>query len=77
MGHFGVYWHDRQTLYAVDAHWLLKGLSDREPMFGMSKSVASDVPAAEQSLDLLRGFQAAGGTVILCHDPGGCGFDVR
>lgn len=77
VGHFGVYWHDRQTLYAVDAHWLLKGLSDREPMFGMSKSVASDVPAAEQSLDLLRGFQAAGGTVILCHDPGGCGFDVR
>jgi glyoxylase-like metal-dependent hydrolase (beta-lactamase superfamily II) len=77
VGHFGVLWHDSQTLYAVDAHWLLSGIAAAEPLFGMSKSVASDVPAAEQSLDRLRAFQAAGGTIVLCHDPGGCAFDVR
>lgn len=76
VGHFGVYWHAENILYAVDAHWVLSALEAGEPLFGLPRQIASDTAAAEQSLDRLRAFKSAGGTIVLCHEPTGSLLDV-
>lgn len=75
-GHFGVYFRAKNLLYAVDAHWVLSGLANEQPLFGLPKQIAVSADAAEQSLNRLRAFQRAGGTVILCHEPTGSSLDV-
>ena len=76
VGHFGVYLHAERILYAVDAHWVLSALSSRLPLAGLPKRIASDVSAAETTLDRLRRFQQDGGTVIFCHEPEASCLDV-
>ena len=76
VGHFVLLFHADNTLYAVDAHWVLTALASAAPMQGLPKQIADDTDAAEATLARLRAFQAAGGNVVFCHDPNPCAFDV-
>ena len=76
VGHFGLYLHAANALYAVDAHWVLQALHSDQPLVGLPRRIASDVNAAEAALSRLRGFEQAGGTVVLCHEPEASAFDV-
>jgi glyoxylase-like metal-dependent hydrolase (beta-lactamase superfamily II) len=70
-GHFGVLFPalSPPLLYAADAQWLLLAAT-QERMPGPPASwVASDRRAVAASNQLLRQFIAAGGEVVLCHDP--------
>jgi glyoxylase-like metal-dependent hydrolase (beta-lactamase superfamily II) len=76
VGHFGLLFHEPNYLYAVDAHWVLTALEKDEPVTGMPKQIADDVPAAEATLARLRGFLAKGGQVGFAHDPNPDPFDA-
>ncbi|MGB1159955.1 MAG: MBL fold metallo-hydrolase [Alphaproteobacteria bacterium] len=75
-GHFGVYFSAENLLYAVDAHWVLSGLEQDGPLFGLPKQIAVNADQAEETLSRLRAFQRTGGTVVLCHEPTGSSLDV-
>jgi len=76
VGHFGVLLHDSQTLYAVDAHWILDGLQHGSTLSGLPRQIAVDVAAAEATMHRLRAFKQAGGRVLLCHEPEDTPLDV-
>lgn len=75
-GHFGLYFPKADPLlYAVDAQWLREAVTlDRLPGFPASL-VAQDRVALARTAAKLRGFAAAGGTVMLCHDPAKTPYD--
>ena len=78
-GHFGVCFpgEDPPLLYAVDTQWLLASLAEgRAPGFPASL-IATDRAAAAASTALVRDFQRAGGTVVLCHDPADTSHDAE
>jgi glyoxylase-like metal-dependent hydrolase (beta-lactamase superfamily II) len=70
-GHLGVLW-PMQTpplLYAADAQWLWQAIAeDRAPPL-LTGMVFSDEAAARDAEHFVRAFAAAGGDVVLCHDP--------
>ena len=77
-GHFGLAFPHlaRPLLYAVDAAWVLPAPGDaRAPGYPL-RAVLDDVRAAEASIARIAQWQAAGGQVVLCHDPAPSGFDV-
>lgn len=70
-GHFGLLFATLRVplLYAVDAQWLLAGLEPgRAPGFPASL-IADDRDKWLASTKQVRAFEAAGGDVVLCHDP--------
>jgi glyoxylase-like metal-dependent hydrolase (beta-lactamase superfamily II) len=70
-GHFGLLWPklDPPLLYAVDAQWLWRAIAeDRAPPLA-ERVVFHDRAAGRDSMARLRAFAAAGGEVVLCHDP--------
>lgn len=69
-GHFGLFWQSSRgpTLYATDAAWTMKSLTeDRTPALARGV-VFHDRGAGKLTEDKLRGFIRAGGVVQLCHD---------
>ncbi|TPI19428.1 MBL fold metallo-hydrolase [Mesorhizobium sp. B4-1-1] len=67
---------ERPLLYAVDAQWLLTALTqNRTPGFPATL-IAEDAAAIEPTSAMLRRFLAAGGEVILCHDPAPTSYDL-
>ena len=76
VGHFGLYFHAENLLYAVDAHWVLSGVEGDQPLIGLPKQIAANSSQAEASLSRLRAFQRSGGTIVLCHEPTGSALDV-
>lgn len=75
-GHFGLcFTGDTPLLYAVDAQWLLAGISeDRSPGFPASL-IAHNAEDLRESMALVRRFANAGGEVMLCHDPAQTPYD--
>lgn len=70
-GHVGLCFRgaDRPLLYATDAQWLMQAIvEDRCPGFPAGL-LAHDRAAARDSVRRIRDFIAAGGEVMLCHDP--------
>lgn len=69
-GHFGLCFPlvTPPLLYATDVQWLVAVLSDRRPGFAARLISENDGKAAESTVRVAR-FAAAGGTVMLCHDP--------
>ncbi|SFO71303.1 Metallo-beta-lactamase superfamily protein [Mesorhizobium sp. NFR06] len=77
-GQFGLLFAglDRPLLYAVDAQWLLAALiQNRTPGFPATL-IAEDAAAIEPTGAKLRSFLAAGGEVLLCHDPAPTSHDL-
>ncbi|RWA82869.1 MBL fold metallo-hydrolase [Mesorhizobium sp.] len=77
-GQFGLLFAgiERPLLYAVDVQWLLKALSEcRTPGFPATL-IAEDAEAIEPTSAMLRRFLAAGGEVMLCHDPALTTYDL-
>jgi glyoxylase-like metal-dependent hydrolase (beta-lactamase superfamily II) len=71
LGHFGLLWPELSPplLYAVDTQWLLRAIvEDRSPK-GPARLIYSHRQAAEQSTEKVRRFAAAGGRIVLCHEP--------
>ncbi|UCI06615.1 MBL fold metallo-hydrolase [Mesorhizobium sp. B1-1-8] len=78
-GQFGLFFAglERPLLYAVDVQWLLAALTrDRTPGFPATL-IAEDAAAIEPTSAMLRGFLAAGGEVMLCHDPKPTAYDLK
>lgn len=71
LGHFGLLWPDLSPplLYAVDTQWLLGAIVEGRSPKGPARLIYSDRLAAEQSTEKVRRFAAAGGRVMLCHEP--------
>lgn len=70
-GHTGICWTGRDVplLYAADAEWLFDAIkSERSPGFP-ARLILQDRRAARDSAERIRRFMAAGGEVVLCHDP--------
>jgi glyoxylase-like metal-dependent hydrolase (beta-lactamase superfamily II) len=77
-GQFGLLFAglDRKLLYAVDAQWLHAALTEnRSPGFPATL-IAKAAPAIEPTSAMLRRFLAAGGEVMLCHDPAPTPYDL-
>lgn len=77
-GQFGLLFPnmERPLLYAVDVQWLLGALKEeRTPGFPASL-LAEDFAAIEPTSAMLRRFLAAGGQVMLCHDPDLTPYDL-
>lgn len=71
-GHVGLCFPKRAQplLYATDVQWLLRAiLEDRAPGFPASLT-QHDRTANAESVAKVCAFAAAGGEVVLCHDPG-------
>lgn len=70
-GHFGVLFPHlpRPLLYAVDAQWHGLALPQARRPGYPSRLIAQDWRALQRSSDLVEGFAASGGDVVLCHDP--------
>ena len=60
---------DPPILYAADVQWVWAAVRDRRPPRGPARAVYADGAAAMDSLERVRRFAAAGGRVVLCHDP--------
>jgi glyoxylase-like metal-dependent hydrolase (beta-lactamase superfamily II) len=76
-GHFGLCFPqgERPLLYAVDTQWLLASLPDRAPGFPASLIGISGRDIASSTAKIAR-FAAAGGEVMLCHDPIRTAYDI-
>lgn len=75
-GHFGVCFPgDTPLLYAVDTQWT-RGAVDGSGAPGfLTRMLGVQNDAATRSNDLVRRFAAAGGDVVLCHDPAPTRYD--
>lgn len=62
-------------LYAVDTQWMLAALPAARRPGLPAMLVATDPAAHARSCDLVAGFAAAGGDVVLCHDPAPTRYD--
>ena len=77
MGHFGVCfpYAERPLLYATDTQWLLPAFEGRAPGFPASLVGTSASDKADSTARVAR-FAAAGGEVMLCHDPTSTAYDI-
>lgn len=70
LGHFGLLWRTSSgpTLYATDAAWSLRALSE-DRTSALSRAIVFDDRAAGLRTEVrLRSFLQQGGAVQLCHD---------
>ena len=77
-GHFGLAFPGLAAplLYACDVAWLIDALAEgRAPGFPL-RAVLEDAAAAAASAALVGRWQAAGGQVVLCHDPEPAPYDL-
>jgi glyoxylase-like metal-dependent hydrolase (beta-lactamase superfamily II) len=77
-GHFGLAFPQlaRPLLYACDAQWVLPALQDGAAPGYPLRAVLDDPALAADSAGLVAGWSAAGGQVMLCHDPDPTGYDL-
>ncbi|TPK98274.1 MULTISPECIES: MBL fold metallo-hydrolase [unclassified Mesorhizobium] len=77
-GQFGLLFSgpERPLLYAVDVQWLLTALTENRTPGFPATLIAEDAAAIEPTSAMLRGFLAAGGEVMLCHDPAPTPYDL-
>ncbi len=70
-GHTGLLFpaFDAPVLYAADVQWVWPAIAAHRPPRGPAGLVYADARAAMESLARVRDFAAAGGRVVLCHDP--------
>lgn len=70
-GHMGLLFPGFATpvLYAADVQWVWPAIAENRPPRGPARLVYNDPRAAMASLARVRDFAAAGGRVVLCHDP--------
>jgi glyoxylase-like metal-dependent hydrolase (beta-lactamase superfamily II) len=70
-GHTGLLFpaFDTPVLYAADVQWVWPAIAEDRPPRGPARAVYHDARAAMESLARVRDFAAAGGRVVLCHDP--------
>lgn len=66
----------RPLLYAVDVQWLLAALAEEKRPGLPASLIAQNSRAAAQSAQRVLAFRAAGGDVLLCHDPNDSPFDL-
>ncbi len=57
------------VLYAGDADWLAKAIRERRSPGAPARWILDDPEAGEATARRLNAFEAAGGKVVLCHDP--------
>ncbi|TPN79585.1 MBL fold metallo-hydrolase [Mesorhizobium sp. CU2] len=77
-GQFGLLFAglERPLLYAVDAQWLLKALTENRTPGFPATLIAEDAAAIEPISAMLRRFLGTGGEVMLCHDPAPTSHDL-
>ena len=75
-GHFGLAFPGAGLLYACDAAWLREGLLPETAPGLPLRLVLEDRAAAARSAARVAAWQAAGGQVVLCHDPEPCAWDL-
>ncbi|MCF6443738.1 MBL fold metallo-hydrolase [Nereida sp. MMG025] len=77
-GHFGVLFPklERPLMYAVDAQWMRAAYQqDRVP--GFPAAIVADDPRGQlRTIAALKTFEAAGGDIVLCHDPAVTQYDL-
>jgi hypothetical protein len=57
-------------LYAGDADWLAQAIRTARSPGAPARWVLDDPDASRATAARLNEFEAAGGRVVLCHDPG-------
>ncbi|CDX19260.1 Metallo-beta-lactamase superfamily protein [Mesorhizobium sp. ORS 3324] len=77
-GQFGLLFTglERPLLYAVDVQWLLTALTEKRTPGFPATLIAEDAASIEPTSAMLRRFIAAGGEVMLCHDPAPAAYDL-
>lgn len=72
-GHVGYVWTrlDRPLLYAADAQWLMRAIREGRSPGPPAKWIMHDARAALDTARRIAAFAAAGGEVVLCHEPEG------
>lgn len=77
-GHVGLMFPQlaKPLLYAVDAQWMAAALPAQRRPPATVALVSHDRRAHARSCDLVARFAAAGGDVVLCHDPAASAFDL-
>lgn len=68
-GHCGLVWPEQRLIYAADAQWLHRAMSETRPPRGPARLIYDDEAAMERSLATLRGAEAQGYEIVMCHDP--------
>jgi glyoxylase-like metal-dependent hydrolase (beta-lactamase superfamily II) len=70
-GHVGYVWAqlERPLLYAADAQWLLKAIVEDRSPGAPARWIMDDPAAVKATGKRIAAFAAAGGEVVLCHDP--------
>lgn len=64
---------DPPLLYAGDAGWLARAIREARPPGPPAKWILDDAQADAETAARLNAFAAAGGRIVLCHDPGPAG----
>ncbi len=67
LGHTGVVWPEHKLVYAADAQWLSRAVTEDRPPQGPARLVYHNETAMQASLDTLRGM--SGYEFVFCHDP--------
>ena len=77
-GHIGLAFPalERPLLYACDVQWVLPALDAAQAPGWPLRSVLDDAAMAPDSAAFAARWQAAGGQVMLCHDPDLTAFDL-
>lgn len=77
-GHFGLLFPHLPAplLYAVDAQWRLPAVTEGRVPGYPSALIAHDVTALQSTAARVARFHAAGGDVMLCHDPAPQPYDL-
>lgn len=71
LGHVGYVWTqlDQPVLYAADAQWLMRAIIEDRSPGPPARWIMDDPGAAAETGKRIAAFAAAGGKVVLCHDP--------
>lgn len=71
LGHVGYVWTqlDQPVLYAADAQWLMRAIIEDRSPGPPARWIMDDPAAAGETGKRIAAFAAAGGKVVLCHDP--------
>jgi glyoxylase-like metal-dependent hydrolase (beta-lactamase superfamily II) len=70
-GHTGYLFARQSTpvLYAGDADWLAQAIREGRSPSAPARWILDDASAAQATAERLKAFEAAGGRIVLCHDP--------
>lgn len=71
LGHVGYVWTQLEAplLYAADAQWLMRAIVEDRSPGPPARWIMDDPAAAAETGKRIAAFAAAGGKVVLCHDP--------